>query len=396
MPERRPRLLRSFHWILLALVSISELAILQWLRLTRGQPMGWGEAAPTLACIFGINAAWLIATRAFPGFRRSFVFGRIYLAGSLGALGCGLLLGAVWGGVGVLSAFAPEPAQSFLHWGALAGGVALALSAAILTYSLSIGQLRVSVGTVHVGMPGLPSALHGLRIAHITDLHIGPNLRAPRLRALVERVNATRPDLIAITGDIFDYDPSYIEEGCRELARLHAPHGCYAILGNHDLYTGAQRVADGLKQLTSIHVLRDAWTRIEIQSEPFYLLGLEDPGVGLADRGIRSPALERLVREIPVAAPRLLLVHRPNYLPQIADLKLPIALAGHTHGGQVSLPRPIHQHNVARLTTPWTRGLFELGETQLYVNRGLGVSGVKARLNCPREIALITLAPRPA
>lgn len=396
MSERRPGLLRSFHWLLVALVSVSELAILQWLRLARAQPMGWGEAGMTLACVAGINVAWLLATRRSPRFRRSFVFGRIYLAASLGALGCGLLLAAAWGGVGLLSAFAPEPGASFLRWGALAGGVALALAAALLTYSLSIGQLRVSVGTVHVGMPGLPRALHGLRIAHITDLHIGPNLRAPRLRALVERVNATRPDLIAITGDIFDFDPSYIEEGCRELAKLAAPHGCFAILGNHDLYTGAQRVADGLEQLTSIRVLRDDWTRIEIQSEAFYLLGLEDPGVGLADRGIRSAALERLVREIPADAPRLLLVHRPNYLPQIADLGLPIALAGHTHGGQVSLPRPIHHHNVARLTTPWTRGLFELGETQLYVNRGLGVSGVKARLNCPREIALITLAPRPA
>jgi uncharacterized protein len=396
MPERRPRLLRTMHWILLTLVSASELAILVWLRLTAGQPLAWSEAGFTLLSIVGINAAWLLATRRSPRFRRSFVFGRVYLAASLGALGCGLLLAAAWSGVGLVSAFAAEPTQSFLRWSALAGGLALALAATLLTYSFSIGQSRVVVGTVHVGMPRLPRALHGLRIAHITDLHIGPNLRARQLRALVERVNATRPDLIAITGDIFDHDPSFIEEGCRELAKLEAPHGCYAILGNHDLYTGAQRVADGLGQLTSIRVLRDAWERIHVESEPLYLLGIEDPGVGLADRGIRSEALERLVREIPSDAPRLLLVHRPNYLPQIADLKLPIALAGHTHGGQISLPRPVHHQNVARLTTPWTRGLYELGETQLYVNRGLGVSGVKARFNCPREIALITLAPRPA
>jgi predicted MPP superfamily phosphohydrolase len=394
MPRRRRSLLRSFHWLLIGLVAISELAIFQWLRLLRDRPLEWGEAGMTLAVLLGLNTAWLLVTRRAPGLRRSLVFGRIFLAASLGALGCGLMLAAAWSGVGLLSAFTSQPAQTFMHWGALAGGVALVFAAAVLSYSLSFGQKRVVVGTVHVGMPELPRPLHGLRIAHITDLHIGPNLRARQLRALVERVNATEPDLIAITGDIFDFDPSYIEEGCRELAKLQAPHGCYAILGNHDLYTGAQRVAEGLEQLTSICVLRDAWTRIQIGAEPFYVLGLEDPGVGLADRGIRSAALERLVREIPPDAPRLLLVHRPNYLPQIADLKLPVALAGHTHGGQISLPRPIHHHNVARLTTPWTRGLFELGETQLYVNRGLGVSGVKARLNCPREIALITLAPR--
>jgi uncharacterized protein len=396
MSERPRRLLRWFHWLLVALVSASELAILHWLRLTRGQAMSWSEAAAVLVGMLALNSAWVIAARRSARFRRSLVFGRIYLAASLGSLGCGLLLVVTWSGVGLLSIFSTEPGESFLRWGALAGGVALALSAALLLYSLSIGQLRVVVGTVHVGMPQLPRALEGLRIAHITDLHIGPNLRAPRLRVLVERVNATRPDLIAITGDIFDHVPSFIQEGCRELAKLEAPHGIYAILGNHDLYTGAQRVADGLEQLTPICVLRDAWTRIHIESEPLYVLGLEDPGVGLSDRGIRSAALERLVREIPADAPRLLLVHRPNYLPQIADLKLPIALAGHTHGGQISLPRPVHHHNVARLTTPWTRGLFELGETQLYVNRGLGVSGVKARFNCPREIALITLTPRTA
>jgi len=121
------------------------------------------------------------------------------------------------------------------------------------------------------------------------------------------------------------------------------------------------------------------------------VVGIDDPGRGLADRTIESGALERLAAALPRGEARLLLVHRPNYLPQIARLGFPVALAGHTHGGQVALPRPAQHWNVARLTTRWTRGLFRLGNTRLYVNRGLGVGGVAMRLNCPREIAVLTL-----
>ena len=91
-------------------------------------------------------------------------------------------------------------------------------------------------------MSGLPAGLAGMRLVQITDLHIGPQLRGPRLARFVERVNRLDPDLIAITGDIFDFDPSFIEDGCRELGKLRTRHGFYAVPGNQDVYTGPDAV----------------------------------------------------------------------------------------------------------------------------------------------------------
>src|SRR5262245_51333987 len=105
MPERRRNIVRPFLWIALGLVSISELAILQWLRLMQDRPLGWLDAFGILAGIFVLNATWLLVTRSSPRIRRSWLLGRLYLMASVGALGCGLLLAATWGGVGLLSAF---------------------------------------------------------------------------------------------------------------------------------------------------------------------------------------------------------------------------------------------------------------------------------------------------
>ena len=86
-------------------------------------------------------------------------------------------------------------------------------------------------------------------------------------------------------------------------------------------------------------------------------------------------------------------MHRPSYFEQVARLGVPAALAGHTHGGQMSLPRPAQHYNVSRLMTEWTRGLFTRNDSVLYVSRGLGVAGPPIRLNCPREISLHELTP---
>jgi predicted MPP superfamily phosphohydrolase len=301
----------------------------------------------------------------------------------------GLAAGALW----LVQAFG-GPTQS-ANTAFIAGGtVAVALGFGSILWGFLVGQRRVSVERIDLPMRHLPPQLAGIRIAHITDLHIGRQLRAPRLRKLLDRVNELEPDLIVLTGDIFDFDPSFIEEGCQELSKLHARHGVFAVLGNHDIYTGAEAVAAGINRLTSIRLLRDEWVALEIDGTPLYLLGIDDNAQALRERDSESRVLERLAREVPQDAARILLVHRPSYFRQAAALGLPVSLAGHTHGGQISLPPPAHHHNISRLATRWTRGLFVDGDSLLYVNRGLGVAGPPVRLNCPREIALLRLVPR--
>jgi predicted MPP superfamily phosphohydrolase len=386
--------LRNGFFTMLGIVGISEALILQWALISAGLPgFGW-LAGVALACTLALaNAATLIGLRALSWRKRPvYVLTRFYLIASLGALITGPILAAAFLGSALPGIFG---AAATAHLTIVAGGgVAMGLGFGSIFWGYLVGQRRVVVDEVELPIAGLPPQLEGLEIAHITDLHIGRQLRAPLLRRLVERVNGVGADLIVITGDIFDFDPEFIDEGCRELAALEAPLGVYAILGNHDAYTGREAVAEGLRRLTSIRLLRDEWTTVSTRGAKLYLLGLEDPGEGWTDRDCESPELEKLCADAPTGPARILLAHRPAWFRQAQTLDVPVMLVGHTHGGQISLPAPLHHHNIAQLIAHWTRGRFELGKSVLYVNRGLGVAGPPVRLNCPREIARLRLVRR--
>jgi predicted MPP superfamily phosphohydrolase len=228
----------------------------------------------------------------------------------------------------------------------------------------------------------------------ITDLHIGNHLVGERLSRMVERTNALEPDLIVITGDVFDFDPSFVEDGVRRLSALRARHGVYAILGNHDVYTGVQHVVDGFAaHAPGIRLLRDELVRLPLEA-PLYLAGVEDPGPDWSARGVELPAIARLAAERPADGPTLLLVHRPEAFPFAARMGFPLVLAGHTHGGQLALPTPGGPWNLARIVTRFSRGLYRHEESILYVSRGIGVGGPALRVNCPREITTIVLGGR--
>ncbi|MEX2206189.1 MAG: metallophosphoesterase [Myxococcota bacterium] len=388
--------LRNARYSALFLLAGSEALIVEWLvRAATGGSLGPALGAALACALAVLNVATLallpvFARRTSSGYR----LGRFWLVGSLGALISGPPLALAFIAFAPLAWLHPPTGQTLLL---ASGGAAVAVGFGSMFWGWLVGQHRVEVERLDLPLRGLPEALAGLRIAQISDLHIGMQLRAPLLRRLIARVNALEADLIVITGDIFDFDPRYIDEGCRELAALEARHGVYAVLGNHDVYTGAEAVASALASQTSIVLLRNAWTRIEIEGSAFALAGVEDPGHGWNERDSTHDALEQLAGEIPAELARVLLIHRPSWFAQAARLGFPLALAGHTHGGQIALPGPAMHHNVSRLISRWTRGLFRDPDTGalLYVNRGLGVAGPPVRLNCAREISLLRLlAPR--
>ena len=389
--------MQQYVWLALLMVVGSEALAVHWLLLAlTGAGLGLFAG---LACVVGLavgNGALLVSLRGFGrGRRRTLILGRVWMLSSMGALLSGPPLFVVFGLGGVLLLLLPPLGSRPVVESALVGGGALALTFGFgsILWGYLVGQRRVTVERLDLPIRNLPAPLAGLRIAHITDLHIGPQLRAPLLRGFLRRVNELDPDLIVITGDIFDFNPAFIEEGCRELATLHARYGVYAVLGNHDVYTRAEEVARGIERLTSIRLLRDSWKLLEVDGAPLCLAGIDDPGRGWTERDAESPELERLAKEIPGELTRLLLVHRPSFFRQAARLGFPVSLAGHTHGGQISFPGAQHQ-NLSRLVAHWTRGLFQIDDSLLYVNRGLGVAGPPIRLNCPREIALLRLARR--
>jgi hypothetical protein len=391
-------LARHTMLVALLLLTTSEALIVQWGLLASGRgvlgPLGFLALLPTVAALNFALIFWL-RPRSRSGFS-AMLMNRFIMLGSMGALLSGPLLFASFAVV-IVPLFAlygsadPGPvARGVILAG---GGVAIAFGFGSILWGFAVGQRRVTVERIDVPMRDLPPEHTGVRIVQITDLHFGPQLRAAKLARFVQRVNELDGDLIVITGDIFDFDPIYIDEGCKALADLRARHGVYAVLGNHDVWTGADAVAEGIARHTKIQLLRDAWERIDVRGRPLYVVGIDDPGRGWNERRMESPALERLAAEVPTDGPRILLMHRPSFFPQVARLGMPLALAGHTHGGQIALPLA-HHYNISRLLTDWSRGYFEDGESVMYVNRGLGVAGPPVRLNCSREICVLQLIPR--
>jgi predicted MPP superfamily phosphohydrolase len=375
----------------IALVSLGEVLLLHWAMLTIR-----GDGLSILQVLLALSSLTVVNRLVFPLARRrihatglELFFTRSWILGSVASLLTGLLLAGVFllvGGSGWLLG-EPAAARTVAIW---CGGLMVVLGFGSVIWGASVGSRRIRVDPVTLPLRSSSPDHHRLRIAHVTDLHIGPLLRPPRLREFVRRINQLEPDIIAITGDIFDFDPAYVEDGCGELAALQARHGIFAVLGNHDVYTGAETVAEGLTRSTSIRLLRNEWAQVDATESPLFFAGIEDPGDGWTQRSAESAELERLAREIPEDAPCVLLVHRPSYFAHAAELGFSLVLAGHTHGGQVALPLA-HHHNPSRLISRWTRGTFTHGNSTLYVNRGLGMAGLPLRINCPREIALIRL-----
>ena len=319
---------------------------------------------------------------------------RLYMNAGIATLLIGVLIAALWLlfllPSGLLGLAGASPDLAFGVFRAASVGL-VSLVALFLVWGFTGGQARVQHTHLRAGLPGLDPSLEGLRIVQISDLHIGNRLEGERLERMVARVNATDADVLVITGDIFDFDPSFVEDGVRVLSGLRARHGVYAILGNHDVYTGRDLVVDAFRRLApGIRLLRDESVRLPLPA-PLYLAGVEDPGRNWAARGVQLEAMERLAAERPHDGPSVLLMHRPESFEQAAALGFPLVLAGHTHGGQIALPTRHGQWNPARFVTPLTRGVFRKGATTMYVNRGLGVGGPALRFNCPREIATIEL-----
>jgi predicted MPP superfamily phosphohydrolase len=311
---------------------------------------------------------------------------------AVGAAALGVAAGGWW----VLETIAALPAQAgalvptaaarfdepFRGLAAGAIGVAMAVAA----WGYTHGHRRLHVTRLDVPLGDLPPHLDGLRIVHVSDLHLGPTAHRGALHEAFDRVNALDPDLICVTGDIVDSARTDLDHWLPELDRLRARHGVFAILGNHDREAGTDRVAAALRSHTRWHVLRDEVATVEIDGRRLHL-------VGLIDRKAPDTAamLPGLLATVPAGEPRVLLVHQPVAFPAAAEAGVPLTLAGHTHGGQVAVPGFPALNPARFMMTRYDAGTFASGDSVLHVNRGLGTSGQRIRVAAPREITVVTL-----
>jgi uncharacterized protein len=244
---------------------------------------------------------------------------------------------------------------------------------------------QVGVTETAVGVSGLPDAFVGMRVALLTDLHLSPLVDPDDIARAVSMTLEQKPDLIILGGDYVTWGHERFMGPVGELlSPLTAPLGVIAILGNHDSDTGGGDDMTAPLARNGFVVLRDARTRIEHRGD-----AVDVVGVRYWTR--QTSTIAKLI-DAPGKV-NILLAHDPRRIKEAAALNIPLVLSGHTHGGQIVLPG-IGAWN--RGFFPTMHGTLERENTVLFVSRGIGMVYVPVRLNCPPEIAMLTLHRRGA
>lgn len=258
--------------------------------------------------------------------------------------------------------------------GLIAAGVGAVSGAG--TYGYLYERHELVVTRTRVPVVGLPHALAGFRIGLLTDVHRSRWVSHDDVIHAVARLMDERPDLIVLGGDyVTRGDRGYVRASAEALQPLSARYGVFGILGNHD----DDHDMPAALAARGVEMLKDARTHVTVNGETIDLVGLRY----WTRRGAEIASVLRGATGTVV-----LLAHDPRRLTEAAALDIPLVLSGHTHGGQVVLPLV---GAVAAQKFPVVAGLGRRGKTTMFVSRGVGTVYVPVRVNCPPEVAVLTL-----
>jgi len=234
-----------------------------------------------------------------------------------------------------------------------------------------------------IPLAGLPAGFDGFTVCHLTDLHLAEF--GQNQADLVSLIRENKPDLIAMTGDMVnrdDRDESAFLTLCDQLPEI--AQTCF-VSGNHEMCGSHEGLEQRLME-RGVQVMDNRHVELERDGEILYLAGVGEWWA------YGRTGLDAAMENIPSEGIVILLAHHPEEMPHYVECGANLVLAGHTHGGQVKLPF------VGSLIAPnqgffprYPDGLFREGGTAMYVSRGLGLSSLPMRFNCPREVAFLTL-----
>ncbi|MFC1838725.1 metallophosphoesterase [Thermodesulfobacteriota bacterium] len=263
-----------------------------------------------------------------------------------------------------------------------------------------INSRSLRLNSIEVGLKNLPNAFDGIKICQITDIHAGPLVPRSLIKEGVDIIMVNQPDLIVLTGDFVSgatkflhtsyggFKQKHFDFCMEELGRLNAPLGVFAVLGNHDFWSGqevALKIIRGLEKI-GVQVLRNEAVPLKRKGQSLYLVGVDDYWE-------ESYNLLKALEGVPEDACRILLSHNPDVNENIENLKerIDLIISGHTHGGQIVLPFIGALYIPSPFGQKYRAGLVRDKERKTYVSRGLGLFFVPVRINCPADVSLLTL-----
>ncbi|WP_333738265.1 metallophosphoesterase [Streptomyces sp. IBSBF 2806] len=277
-----------------------------------------------------------------------------------------------------VSVTTPERSRRLFVSRAVAGAAAAAALGTVGygTYGVLRGP---RVKRVTVPLAKLPRAAHGYRIAVVSDIHLSPVLGRDFAQKVVDTINGTQPDLIAVVGDLVDGSVKDLGPAAAPLARLKARHGSYFVTGNHEYFSGAAQWVEEVRRL-GLDPLENARTELPW----FDLAGVNDIAGESEGQG---PDFAKALGDRDTARACVLLAHQPVQIHDAVRHGVDLQLSGHTHGGQLW-----PGNFLAAAANPTVAGLERYGDTQLYVSRGAGAWGPPTRVGAPSDITVVELA----
>jgi predicted MPP superfamily phosphohydrolase len=209
------------------------------------------------------------------------------------------------------------------------------------------------------------------------------------MRRYVDQVIALEPEILFLTGDYISNSTVFFPGFAAEMGRVRTRLGTFATLGNHENWYGARGYYREVLKQNGIELLHNESRLFRAGRERFAVAGIDDLRSG-------GPDLPAALAAVPPGIPTILLSHRPEIFPAAAERGVALTLSGHYHGGQVKISLPGGDVSLAHVSTPYPEGLYRIGDSRLYVSRGIGTTFTPVRLNAPPEVTLLRLNAAPA